>query len=103
MFLFVLAAIYWLHRSQERFGGGQDVARDPVCGMQVDKHTPARFCGQAGTRPTSALSTAGITTPIPAACSPPAPAKDMTMPESIDQDGRGRGATRATRPPTTSA
>ena len=39
-FLFVLAALYWLHRSKERFGGGQDVARDPVCGMQVDKHHP---------------------------------------------------------------
>ncbi len=40
VFLFVLAAIYCLHRSKERFGGGQDVARDPVCGMQVDKHHP---------------------------------------------------------------
>jgi uncharacterized protein len=40
VFLLVLAAIYWLHRSRERLGGGQDVARDPVCGMQVDKHHP---------------------------------------------------------------
>jgi uncharacterized protein len=40
VFLLVLAAIYWLHRSRERFGGGQDVARDPVCGMQVDKRHP---------------------------------------------------------------
>jgi uncharacterized protein len=40
VFLLVLAAIYWLHRSQERFGGGRDVARDPVCGMQVDKQHP---------------------------------------------------------------
>ena len=40
VFLLVLAAIYWLHRSQERFGGGRDVARDPVCGMQVDKLHP---------------------------------------------------------------
>jgi uncharacterized membrane protein YraQ (UPF0718 family)/YHS domain-containing protein len=40
VFLVVLAAIYWLHRSQERLGGGRDVARDPVCGMQVDKHHP---------------------------------------------------------------
>jgi uncharacterized membrane protein YraQ (UPF0718 family)/YHS domain-containing protein len=36
----VAAGIYWLHRSQERFGGGVDVARDPVCGMQVDKANP---------------------------------------------------------------
>ena len=40
VFGFVLVAIYWLHRSQQRFGGGQDVARDPVCGMQVDMHHP---------------------------------------------------------------
>ena len=40
VFLLVLAALYWLHRSQERFGGGRDVARDPVCGMQVDKLHP---------------------------------------------------------------
>jgi uncharacterized protein len=40
VFLLVLAAIYWLHRSQKRFGGGRDVARDPVCGMQVDKLHP---------------------------------------------------------------
>jgi uncharacterized protein len=45
-FLFVLAAIYWLHRSKERFGGGQDVARDPVCGMQVDKHHPGAVLRQ---------------------------------------------------------
>ena len=37
VFLLVLAGIYWLHRSKERFGGGQDYARDPVCGMQVEK------------------------------------------------------------------
>jgi uncharacterized protein len=36
----VAAGIYWLHRSKERFGGGVDVARDPVCGMQVDKANP---------------------------------------------------------------
>ena len=50
VFGFVLAAIYWLHRSKERFGGGQDVARDPVCGMQVDMHHPGavlRGGGQA--------------------------------------------------------
>jgi hypothetical protein len=40
VFLLVLAAIYWLHRNQERLGGGRDVARDPVCGMQVDKRHP---------------------------------------------------------------
>jgi uncharacterized membrane protein YraQ (UPF0718 family) len=47
VFLFVLAGIYWLHRSRERFGGGREVARDPVCGMQVDKHHPGAVL-QAG-------------------------------------------------------
>jgi uncharacterized protein len=47
MFLFVLAGIYWLHRSKERFGGGREVARDPVCGMQVDKEHPGAVL-QAG-------------------------------------------------------
>ena len=46
VFLLVLAAIYWLHRSQERLGGGRDVARDPVCGMQVDKHHPGAVLRQ---------------------------------------------------------
>jgi len=40
VFLVVLAGLYWLHRGRERFGGGRDVARDPVCGMQVDKQNP---------------------------------------------------------------
>ena len=48
VFLFVLAGIYWLHRSQERFGGGQEVARDPVCGMQVDKHHPGAVLRAGG-------------------------------------------------------
>jgi hypothetical protein len=48
VFLFVLAGIYWLHRSRERFGGGQEVARDPVCGMQVDKHHPGAILRAGG-------------------------------------------------------
>ena len=40
MFLAVLAGIYALHRGQERLGGGREVARDPVCGMQIDRHHP---------------------------------------------------------------
>ena len=40
VFLVVLAGIFWLHRSKERFGGGVSVARDPVCGMQVDIGNP---------------------------------------------------------------
>jgi uncharacterized protein len=48
MFLFVLAGLYWLHRSKERFGGSQEVARDPVCGMQVDKHQPGAVLRTGG-------------------------------------------------------
>jgi len=40
VFLLVLAGLYWLHRTMERLGGGRDVARDPVCGMQVDTQNP---------------------------------------------------------------
>ncbi len=48
VFLLVLAAVYWLHRSGQRFGGGQDVARDPVCGMQVDKQHPGAVLRTGG-------------------------------------------------------
>ena len=40
VFLLVFVAIYWLHRNKARFGGGEDYARDPVCGMQVEKQNP---------------------------------------------------------------
>jgi uncharacterized protein len=40
VFLVVLGGIYWLHRNKERLGGGKDYARDPVCGMQVEKANP---------------------------------------------------------------
>jgi uncharacterized protein len=48
VFLLVLAGIYWLHRSQERFGGGEQVARDPVCGMQVDMANPGAVLREDG-------------------------------------------------------
>jgi uncharacterized membrane protein YraQ (UPF0718 family)/YHS domain-containing protein len=44
----VLAGIYWLHRSRERFGGGVGVARDPVCGMQVDTGNPGAVLQEDG-------------------------------------------------------
>jgi uncharacterized membrane protein YraQ (UPF0718 family)/YHS domain-containing protein len=40
VFLLVFVAIYWLHRNKGRFGGGEAFARDPVCGMQVEKQNP---------------------------------------------------------------
>jgi uncharacterized membrane protein YraQ (UPF0718 family)/YHS domain-containing protein len=48
VFLAVLAGLYWLHRSRKRFGGGQDVARDPVCGMQVEKENPGAVLPAGG-------------------------------------------------------
>ncbi len=40
--LIVFSALYWLYRDRERFGGGAGYAKDPVCGMQVERaHAPA--------------------------------------------------------------
>jgi len=36
VFGLVLAALWWLARNQQRFGGGEGYAIDPVCGMQVE-------------------------------------------------------------------
>jgi uncharacterized protein len=42
VFLVLFGVLYWLYRNRERFGGGERYARDPVCGMQVEKaHAPA--------------------------------------------------------------
>ncbi len=42
VFLAVFAVLFWLHRNQERFGGGRGYAIDPVCGMQVQtENAPA--------------------------------------------------------------
>jgi len=48
VFLAVLAGLYWLHRGRARFGGGRDVARDPVCGMQVEKRNPGAVLQSGG-------------------------------------------------------
>ena len=40
--LVAFAGLYWLYRNRERFGGGAGYAKDPICGMQVEKaHAPA--------------------------------------------------------------
>ncbi|MBV8083860.1 MAG: permease [Chloroflexi bacterium] len=42
VFLGVFGGLLWLARNQQRFGGGQGYAIDPVCGMQVEiAHAPA--------------------------------------------------------------
>ena len=38
--LAAFGALYWLYRNRERFGGGAAYAKDPVCGMQVEKAHP---------------------------------------------------------------
>ncbi|HEY2579759.1 MAG TPA: permease [Streptosporangiaceae bacterium] len=48
VFLAVLGGIYWLHRNKERFGGGRDSARDPVCGMQVERANPGAVLAEDG-------------------------------------------------------
>ena len=46
--LAAFAGIYWLYRSRDRFGGGAGYAKDPVCGMQVEKAHPGASSRQAG-------------------------------------------------------
>jgi uncharacterized membrane protein YraQ (UPF0718 family)/YHS domain-containing protein len=42
VFLALFGVLYYLYRNRERLGGGDRYARDPVCGMQVEKaHAPA--------------------------------------------------------------
>jgi uncharacterized membrane protein YraQ (UPF0718 family) len=48
VFLAALGGIYWLHRNKERFGGGRDFARDPVCGMQVERANPGAVLAEDG-------------------------------------------------------
>lgn len=48
VFLLVFGGVYWLHRNKNRFGGGQDFARDPVCGMQVEKQNPGAVLHENG-------------------------------------------------------
>ncbi|MFL6137063.1 MAG: permease [Frankiaceae bacterium] len=45
-----LAAIYWLYRSRQRFGGGGSYAKDPVCGMQVEMSHPGAVSNRQGQR-----------------------------------------------------
>ena len=62
VFLVLFGVLYWMYRNRERLGGGDRSARDPVCGMQVEKahapasHRPTRMvgCTAAPTTPRSA-------------------------------------------------
>jgi hypothetical protein len=37
VFLALFGVLYWAYRNRERLGGGEGTARDPVCGMRVEK------------------------------------------------------------------
>ncbi len=37
IFLALFGVLYWIYRNRERLGAGDRYARDPVCGMQVEK------------------------------------------------------------------
>ncbi len=37
VFLVLFGLLYWIYRNRVRLGGGAGYARDPVCGMQVEK------------------------------------------------------------------
>jgi len=47
-FLLVAAAVYWAYRNRQRLGGGGDYAKDPVCGMQVERANPGATSGHDG-------------------------------------------------------
>jgi len=50
IFLVVFGVLYWLSRNQQRFGGGQAYALDPVCGMQVQTALAPARADHAGKR-----------------------------------------------------
>ncbi|MCW2544293.1 MAG: hypothetical protein JWM40_1845, partial [Frankiales bacterium] len=49
-FLVVAAAVYWAYRNRERLGGGGAYAKDPVCGMQVERANPGAVSHHGGHR-----------------------------------------------------
>ena len=46
--LAAFAVLYWLYRNRDRFGGGSAYAKDPVCGMQVEKAHPGAVARHGG-------------------------------------------------------
>jgi YHS domain-containing protein/uncharacterized membrane protein YraQ (UPF0718 family) len=47
LFLVVAAAVYCTYRNRERFGAGGAYAKDPVCGMQVERDNPGALTREA--------------------------------------------------------
>ena len=51
IFLVVFGVLFWLARNRTRLGAGERYAKDPVCGMQVEKaHAPAARADATGTQ-----------------------------------------------------
>jgi hypothetical protein len=50
IFLALFALLYWAYRNRKRLGGGSGSARDPVCGMQVEKTNAPAFILHEGQR-----------------------------------------------------
>ena len=48
VFLLVAAAVYWTYRNRVRLGGGGGYAKDPVCGMQVERSNPGTTSRHGG-------------------------------------------------------
>lgn len=48
VFLMVAALVYWAYRNREKLGGGGQYAKDPVCGMQVERDNPGATTQHAG-------------------------------------------------------
>ena len=40
VFILIAAAVYWTYHNRDRFGAGGQYAKDPVCGMQVERAQP---------------------------------------------------------------
>jgi uncharacterized protein len=50
VFLAIFAVLFWLARNRARLGGGAAYARDPVCGMQVERSQAPVSLERNGTR-----------------------------------------------------
>jgi len=46
--LVAFLGLYWLYRNRARYGGGAAYAKDPICGMQVDKAHPGATTSHQG-------------------------------------------------------
>jgi uncharacterized protein len=50
VFVVAFGLLYWAHRNRDRLGGGGGTARDPICGMQVERASAPASTLHAGER-----------------------------------------------------